>query len=652
MTTLSLLFIPLFLSAHSGTRSPIDQPGSQSTSPIATQSITPPDEHPTLSIGSVAPDFRLPATDGKTYSLASFKEARVLVIIFMCNHCPTSQAYESRVIQLTSDYAAKGVRVVAINPNHPASLRLDELGYSDVGDSFKEMKVRAKNAGFNFPYLYDGDTEAASKKYGPVTTPHVFIFDRQRKLRYNGRVDDTEDPKKTPRSQDTRNAIDALLNGTEVPVAVTKVFGCSVKWAEKSDWVEKAAITWAKEPVKMDPIDVSGAAELVKNHTDRLRLINVWATWCGPCTAEFPELVTINRMYRDRGFELVSISMDDTVNTSKALRFLQHQQASSPNYIFTGDDKYKLIDALDPKWQGALPYSMLVEPGGKIVYAHQGALNPEEVKKIIFNDPFMGRIYKTQPAPKPRTSTVKGPQPAPSAARADGPQPRFHVLALYENGGYHIEYSRQARTWLDQLAADSNFTIDYIQNTEKIDAEYLKDYQLFIQLDFPPYAWKDKAAEAFRQYIEQGRGGWIGFHHATLLGKFDGYPMWEWFSQFMGGITYKNYIATFVQGEVKVEDRQHPVMKGVPDSFLIKKEEWYTYDKSPRPNVHVLASVDESSYLPYTDIRMGDHPVIWTNEHVRARNVYIFMGHSPELFDSSTYKQIFTNAIFWAAHDK
>jgi len=391
----------------------------------------------------------------------------------------------------------------------------------------------------------DGDTEAASKKYGPVTTPHVFIFDQQRKLRYNGRVDDTEDPQKTPRSQDTRNAVDALLNGTEVPVAVTKVFGCSVKWAEKSDWAERAAITWAKGPVKMDPIDVPGAAELVKNHTDRLRLINVWATWCGPCTAEFPELVTINRMYRDRGFELVSISMDDTVNTSKALLFLQHQQASSPNYIFTGDDKYKLIDALDPKCQGALPYSMLVEPGGKIAYAHQ-----------------------------------------------DGPQPRFHVLALYENGGYHIEYSRQARTWLEQLAADSNFTIDYIQNTDKIDAEYLKNYQLFIQLDFPPYAWKDKAVDAFRQYIEQGRGGWIGFHHATLLGKFDGYPMWEWFSQFMGGITYKNYIATFVQGEVKVEDRQHPVMKGVPDSFLIKKEEWYTYDKSPRPSVHVLASVD------------------------------------------------------------
>jgi uncharacterized protein len=232
---------------------------------------------------------------------------------------------------------------------------------------------------------------------------------------------------------------------------------------------------------------------------------------------------------------------------------------------------------------------------------------------------------------------------------AQNKNPRFHVLALYENGGHHIEYSKRTKLWLDSLAADSNFSIDYIQNTDKIDETFLSHYQLFIQLDYPPYAWTDKAVAAFEKYIEEGRGGWIGFHHATLLGEFDGYKMWDWFSQFMGGIRYKNYIATFVQGTVNVEDKKHPVMKGLPASFLVKKEEFYTYDKSPRPNVHVLASVDESSYKPDTDIKMGDHPVVWTNEHYKARNVYIFMGHSPILFDDPVYKRLFTNAIFWAA---
>lgn len=232
---------------------------------------------------------------------------------------------------------------------------------------------------------------------------------------------------------------------------------------------------------------------------------------------------------------------------------------------------------------------------------------------------------------------------------AQNNNPRFHVLALYENGGHHIEYSKRAKLWLDSLAADSNFSIDYIQNTDKINEAFLSHYQLFIQLDYPPYAWTDKAVAAFEKYIEEGRGGWIGFHHATLLGEFDGYKMWDWFSRFMGGIRYKNYIATFVQGTVNVEDKQHPVMKGIPASFLVKKEEFYTYDKSPRPNVHVLANVDELSYKPDTDIKMGDHPVVWTNEHYKARNVYIFMGHSPILFDDPVYKRLFTNAIFWAA---
>jgi type 1 glutamine amidotransferase len=233
--------------------------------------------------------------------------------------------------------------------------------------------------------------------------------------------------------------------------------------------------------------------------------------------------------------------------------------------------------------------------------------------------------------------------------QAQQKQPRFHVVALYENGGHHVEYTNVARPWLEKLAADSNFSIDFIQNTDLVDSAFLSKYQLFIQLDYPPYAWKDKAVKAFEDYITKGRGGWIGFHHATLLGEFDGYPMWNWFSKFMGDIVYKNYIPTFARAKVNVEDPTHPVMKGVPTSFMVEKEEWYTYNKSPRPNVHVLASVDESTYTPNSDIKMGDHPVVWTNPNVAARNVYIFMGHSPVLFNSEVYKTIFTNAIFWAA---
>ncbi|MFI5453379.1 ThuA domain-containing protein [Pedobacter sp. UC225_61] len=229
---------------------------------------------------------------------------------------------------------------------------------------------------------------------------------------------------------------------------------------------------------------------------------------------------------------------------------------------------------------------------------------------------------------------------------------KFKVIALYENGGHHLDYSKAAVVWLNKQAEENNFAIDYIQNTDKIDSAFLSNYQLFIQLDYPPYAWKDKAVKAFENYVDNGKGGWIGFHHATLLGEFDGYGLWPWFYKFMGQIKFKNYIAKFAKGKVNVEDHKHPIMKGVSPSFWVEKEEWYTYDKSPRPNVKVLASVDEGTYEPKDGITMGDHPVVWTNPAYTSRNVYIFMGHSPILFESKDYTTLFKNAIFWAVGKK
>lgn len=351
------------------------------------------DEHPTLALGAKAPAFSLKGVDGKTYTLASFSKSRILALVFTCNHCPTAQAYEDRLIQLTKDYAPKGVAVVAVSPNDPKAVRLDELGYSDLGDSYAEMQQRAKEKGYNFPYLYDGATQAMAKAYGPVATPHVFIFDSERKLRYQGRIDDVEKPTKTPTVHDTRDALDALLAGKELPTTTTKVFGCSVKWAEKEEGNKKAMEQWMKEPVAIDMIDEAGIQELLANKGDKLRLINIWATWCGPCVVEFPDFMAINRMYRGRDFEFISISADSPEKKDKVLKFLQSKGASNKNYLFSAEDKYKLIEAVDPQWQGALPYTILVEPGGKIIYRKQATINPMAIKKMIVDHPMIGRVY-------------------------------------------------------------------------------------------------------------------------------------------------------------------------------------------------------------------------------------------------------------------
>ncbi|MGD0464523.1 MAG: redoxin domain-containing protein [Tepidisphaeraceae bacterium] len=340
-----------------------------------------------LEIGQSAPDFKLPGVDGKTHSLADFASARILVIVFTCDHCPTAQAYEDRLIQLQRDYQDRGVTVVAICPNDPKAIRLDELNYSDLTDTLGDMMIRAKDKGFNFPYLYDGDTQSTAIAYGPLATPHVFIFDQARKLRYQGRIDNADVGKIT--STDARNAIDALLAGKPVSVEKTRVFGCSIKWSDKRQSALHALKKWDAEPVTLDTIDAPAAAKLAKNPTKNLLLVNLWATWCAPCVQEMPELVTMNRMYRSRDFQFITISIDEPDQKAQALERLSRDHVSATNYLYDSTDRDKLAEALDPQWAGPVPYTLLIAPGGQIIYRHDGPIEPLEVKRAIVD--YLGR---------------------------------------------------------------------------------------------------------------------------------------------------------------------------------------------------------------------------------------------------------------------
>jgi thiol-disulfide isomerase/thioredoxin len=346
----------------------------------------------TLEINAIAPDFRLPGIDERYYTLESFSDAKVLVIIFSCNHCPTAQAYEDRMIQITNDFKSESVQVVVISPNSVNAVLLEELGYSDMGDSFEEMKIRAKDKGYNFPYLYDGDTQEASIKYGPVATPHAFVFDEERRLKYSGRLDSSEKPG-TANADDLRSAINAVLLDVEIPNPVTKTFGCSVKWGWKMSWTDKVNQDWANMPVTLDEINEEGVNILMNNDSEKLQLINIWATWCGPCVIEYPEFINIHRMYKDRDFEFISISADKLSSKDKALKFLKNKNSAVKNYIFAGEDIYKLIDSVDPEWDGALPYTVLIEPNGQVIYKKMGTIDPLELKRIIVDHSMLGRYY-------------------------------------------------------------------------------------------------------------------------------------------------------------------------------------------------------------------------------------------------------------------
>ncbi len=342
-----------------------------------------------LAIGAPAPDFRLPGVDGKTYGLKDFADAKVLAVAFTCNHCPTANAYEARFAKFAKDYAPKGVAFVAISPNDPKAVRLDELGYTDLDDSFEAMKVRAKDHHFAYPYLYDGETQETSRAFGVLATPHIFVFDADRKLRYQGRFDDAE--VKEVKSHDAINAVEALLAGTAVAVEKTRVPGCSTKWADKREaarlWLAKADA----EPVNLGPIDEAAVAKLVKNDTKNLVLVNLWATWCGPCVAELPELVEINRMYRGRAFRLATISLDEPEKRDAAAEMLMKFHVAAANYQIKAEDRDKFAEALDKEWPGPVPHTLLVAPGGKVIYRKTGAIDPLEVKRAIVG--YLGRTY-------------------------------------------------------------------------------------------------------------------------------------------------------------------------------------------------------------------------------------------------------------------
>jgi peroxiredoxin len=340
------------------------------------------EEHPVLPIGSPIPDFTLPGVDGKIHKVSEYAGTKVLALVFESNHCPVSQLYEGRIEKLYADYRGKGVTLVAINPNNPKTVRLDELGYTDVTDSLPEMKLRAKFRGIDWPYLYDGDTQAVSIKFGAVATPHIFIFDRERKLRYQGRIDDNQ-REELVKTHDARNALDALLADRPVPVAETKAFGCTTKWLSKASGVEQEWARIQAEPVKVDMVGAEDLKKLRANATDKVMLVSFWSTGCATCASQFFDLESTYRMYRKRAFDLVTINTNAPADNPAVVDFLKKQYASSPNKQFATDDRAGLQAAWGAKWNPTAPLTMVIAPGGEVLYQKEGKIDILEVRRVV-----------------------------------------------------------------------------------------------------------------------------------------------------------------------------------------------------------------------------------------------------------------------------
>ena len=338
--------------------------------------------HPILAIGSAAPDFDLPGIDGTNHKLSDYASSPVLVVVFTCNHCPIAQMYERRITQLATDYADRGVSVVAIEPNDPKAITIDELDSSDMSDSLEEMKLRAQYKHLSYPYLYDGETQSVTDAYGPQATPHAFVFDSARRLRYEGHVDNSYRSELVT-THEVRDAIDALLAHREVVVKHTGVFGCSTKWKEKHAAQVEALRKIESQPVHLEMASAGDLSVLRTNPGKRMLLVSFWATWCGSCIHEFPDFEDTYRMYSMRDFELVTVAANMPDEKNSVTRVLEKVHATSRNLLFNSNDTAALQAAFDPKWDSAVPYTVLISPEGKVLYQKQGSVDMLELRRTI-----------------------------------------------------------------------------------------------------------------------------------------------------------------------------------------------------------------------------------------------------------------------------
>jgi peroxiredoxin len=340
------------------------------------------EDHPILALGSPAPDFALPGVDGQTHKLSDYASSPVLVVAFTCNHCPIAQMYERRIADLAADYKDRGVTVVAIQPNDPTAIRIDELDSSDISDSLEEMQIRAQYKHLTYPYLYDGETQSVTNAFGPQATPHVFVFDQDRRLRYEGHMDNSYRIEQV-KTHEARDAIDALLAHREVAVKHTGVFGCSTKWKEKQASRLEALRKIESQPVKLDMATAADLKTLRTNPTGKTLLVSFWATWCGSCLHEFPDFEDTYRMYGVRDLELVTVAANMPDEKNSVMRVLEKMHATSRNLLFASEDTAALQAAFDPAWESAVPYTVLIAPDGKVLYKKQGSVDMLELRRTI-----------------------------------------------------------------------------------------------------------------------------------------------------------------------------------------------------------------------------------------------------------------------------
>jgi peroxiredoxin len=330
---------------------------------IITQSTT----SANSSIGKAAPDFTLTDLKGQNHSLRDYR-GKIVALGFISTNCPISNDYNARMRAIAEDYGKQNAVFLGINSN--------------FNEPVTEIKAHAAKNNLPFTILKDEGNKVADA-YGAQRTPEIFLIDNEGIVRYHGRIDNSREVRRVNR-QDLRAALNELIEGKAVSVTEGKAFGCPIKRSQDAKKI-KAGSTKAKstEPkiAMLKPADFNKYKDAAKG---KVLVVNFWATWCGPCVAEFPELVAIDAKYRDKGVKLVGISVDEVAEIkSKVVPFIKEQKAAFDILVQDSDDPEELINLIDKNWQGTLPTTFVFDKQGAIAYTRYGILDRDLLLEAI-----------------------------------------------------------------------------------------------------------------------------------------------------------------------------------------------------------------------------------------------------------------------------
>lgn len=314
-------------------------------------------------IGQPAPDFTLKDLNGQQHSLEDYR-GKVVIVSFISTECPVVNAYLERIKAIAADYKARNVVFLGINSNS--------------AEPMSAMREQAAKNNLTFTILKDEGNRVADA-YGASFTPEVYLIDVAGRLRYHGRIDNAPEVRRVTR-HDLRQALDELLAGKAVSTPETKAFGCVIKRAGEATLQATIPANLVQDQPRVLLLKPAEFTRLTQQAKGQVLVINFWATWCGPCVVEFPEFVSLDEKYRDKGVRVVAISADDPSEINSAvIPFIKQMKARFEVYVQDVEDPQEMIDVVNKDWPGTLPATFIFDRQSKMVFQHFGIVDREKL---------------------------------------------------------------------------------------------------------------------------------------------------------------------------------------------------------------------------------------------------------------------------------